>query len=229
MRLEQTRLDELLPHLNGIKLLCLGDNVLPQLIQQSQIPMRIWAGPGTESKSSQVSEFSYLPCDYQWLPLPSGETDVAIVHHVLEHDPSAHGVLRELTRVIKPYGYLLLLCFNAQSSWGLRAMGSKMLNHQSYPWRMSYWAPGRLYNALDLLGFEIRQHYSFAYHLPFNMNSKRPAESTMSAWQGYGGAVNLVLAQKNVRGMTPLRSLWRPHSSLQTASIRETIAIAKSE
>jgi len=187
--------------------------------------MQIWTSSNSAAATSGENGLACLPSHYHWLPFASADTDLVVVHHVLEQERSYHPVLREVTRVIKPYGYLLILGFNAYSSWGLRSLLDRgyHLGRQSQvlPWGLSFCGAGRLCSALDLLGFEIRQQFSFAYHLPFNVKVARPAQRAMAAWQGYGGAINLILAQKIVRGMTPIMPRWRQQSTIQTASIRQ--------
>jgi ubiquinone/menaquinone biosynthesis C-methylase UbiE len=46
------------------------------------------------------------------MPFPSGQFDVVIVNEVLEHIPNQDGALREIWRVLKPGGKLLLFCPN---------------------------------------------------------------------------------------------------------------------
>src|SRR5271166_2540599 len=46
------------------------------------------------------------------MPFPSGQFDVVIVNEVLEHIPNQDGALREIRRVLKSGGKLLLFCPN---------------------------------------------------------------------------------------------------------------------
>ncbi len=56
--------------------------------------------------------FHFIQADGCLLPLASSTFDVALLNHVLEHVPSAQGLLDEIWRVLKPGGICYLACPN---------------------------------------------------------------------------------------------------------------------
>ncbi len=73
--------------------------------------------------------------------------------------------LREVERVLRPEGSLIISGFNPFSLWGMhRALGRK----QGYPWSGRFIALPRLKDWLALLGFEVVGGRFAAYAPPFH-------------------------------------------------------------
>ena len=53
------------------------------------------------------------------LPLASDRLDAVLLPHTLDFVPDPRQVLREVERVLIPEGRVVILGFNALSSWGL--------------------------------------------------------------------------------------------------------------
>jgi len=93
------------------------------------------------------------------LGIANDSVDVILLPHVLEVTDDPHGVLRELDRVLRSDGHVVILGFNPVSLWGLR----HLLSRRRFP-------PGcrrlvsehRLRDWLRLLNFSV-DHSSFHY------------------------------------------------------------------
>ncbi len=93
------------------------------------------------------------------LGIVNDSIDVVLLPHVLEAHEDPHGVLRELDRVLRSDGHVVILGFNPVSLWGLR----HYLSRRRFP-------PGcrrlvsehRLRDWLRLLNFSV-DHSSFHY------------------------------------------------------------------
>jgi len=87
------------------------------------------------------------------LPLQTDSVDVVVMPHLLEYSQQPHHVLREVERVTRPDGYIVILGFNPVSYYGIcRALlGFK----RRMPWQGHYYHPARLRDWIKLLGFRI--------------------------------------------------------------------------
>ncbi len=93
------------------------------------------------------------------LGIANDSVDVVLLPHILEAADDPHGVLRELDRVLRSDGHVVILGFNPVSLWGLR----HFLSRRRFP-------PGcrrlvsehRLRDWLRLLNFSV-DHSSFHY------------------------------------------------------------------
>lgn len=93
------------------------------------------------------------------LGIQNDSIDIVLLPHVLEAHDDPHGVLRELDRVLRSDGHVVILGFNPVSLWGLR----HFLSRRRFP-------PGcrrliseyRLRDWLRLLNFSV-DHSSFHY------------------------------------------------------------------
>lgn len=108
---------------------------------------------------STTEESSDLVTAANCLGIASDSIDVVLLPHVLEAHDDPHGVLRELNRVLRSDGHVVILGFNPVSLWGLR----HLLSRRRFP-------PGcrrlisehRLRDWLRLLNFSV-DHSSFHY------------------------------------------------------------------
>ncbi len=100
----------------GFNALQLG---LPQheFLRASRMPLRFTAA---NEAGAQVL------VEQEELPFESGSVDLALLPHVLEFHKHPHQILREIERVLRPEGNVIISGFNPRSLWGLRrALGSK--------------------------------------------------------------------------------------------------------
>jgi SAM-dependent methyltransferase len=150
-----------------------------------------------------------LRCHTDRLAVASDSVDIVLLPHTLELIPSPHALLREVDRVLRADGYLLVLSFRPSGPWGLR----HLLSRDGYPpGHQRLIREGRLRDWLELLSFEVgsRQHY--CHSLPLDRLSRfgtLPEESWVSRWlPGLSGGY-LLSAQKRVHPLTPIRRPWR--------------------
>lgn len=93
------------------------------------------------------------------LGLCHDSVDLAILHHTLDFAASPHQALREVSRVVKGSGHVLIIGFNPLSMWGLRKLISRK---KTAPWNGRFITGQRVEDWLNLLDFEISStHYHF--------------------------------------------------------------------
>ena len=150
-----------------------------------------------------------LLCDTHALAIATGSVDAVLLPHTLELAPSPHALLREVDRVLRADGHVVVLGFRSGGPWGLR----HVLSPGGYP-------PGhrrliletRLRDWLQLLSFELNAPVRYCHALPMERIRRFgtfPEEQWASRWlPGLSGGF-LLGAQKRVHPMTPVRPKWR--------------------
>ena len=140
------------------------------------------------------------------LPLQSDSVDVMLLPHTLEFEPDPHEVLREVGRVLRGEGELLILGFEPLGAWSLRDVFTRGgcppgLKRKISESRMADW--------LKLLGFEVGAAERFLYAPPFSSLHSGKARGWLErigrrAWPRFSGAY-LLHARKRVHSLTPVR------------------------
>ncbi|MGD2168069.1 MAG: methyltransferase domain-containing protein, partial [Gammaproteobacteria bacterium] len=97
------------------------------------------------------------------LAIAPDSVDAVILPHTLELVPSPHALLREVGRILRADGHLIVLSFEANSLWGLR----NLLSRRRYPCRQKQMIrEGRLRDWLELLSFAVGPAQRFCHTLP---------------------------------------------------------------
>jgi SAM-dependent methyltransferase len=197
---EQDYFDHTVSDIFGFNAMQMG---LPEhdFLRNSRMPLRFTAG-------NQPSNTVRVCCDE--LPFDSDSLDLVVLPHVLEFSASPHQIIREVERVLRPEGNLIISGFNPFSLWGLRrAMGRK----QGYPWRGRFIRLPRLKDWLALLGFEVAGGRFAAYAPPLNQAKwlERFAfmEKAGDRWWAVSGGVYFLHAIKRVHGMRLIEPKWK--------------------
>ena len=140
------------------------------------------------------------------LPLQSDSVDVMLLPHTLEFEPDPHEVLREVGRVLRGEGELLVLGFEPLGAWALRDLFTRGGCPPGLRRKIS---ESRLADWLKLLGFEVGAAERFLYAPPLRSLHTGKARGWLEhvgrrAWPRFSGAY-LLHARKRVHSMTPVR------------------------
>lgn len=215
---EQVELDRLVADVFGYHALQLG---LPSLagLRANRMPDR-WllideqssCPRGGEATVTSDTPGAALQGDFHQLPFPSSSLDLVVMPHTLEVTADPHLTLREVERVLRPEGRIVLTGFNPASLWGA------WRRLRIGPWRQAadhragvdplrgdwvgYW---RLRDWLRLLSFEVEGGRFGCYLPPASSASWRGRlnwlEPVGDRWWPVLGSVYAVSAVKRVRGM----------------------------
>jgi len=142
------------------------------------------------------------------LPVESDSIDAILLPHTLDFSDRPHEILREVDRVLRADGHIVILGFKPAGLWGLRRLipGAGMppgADHLISDRRMRDW--------LKLLDMRVlgSLRYFFRWPLP------RRKVSTSQKWEQRGqtlwpelAACYMLTAQKRVSTMTPIRPVW---------------------
>ncbi len=93
-----------------------------------------------------------LRADFRDLPIAGGSADLVLLPHTLEFTDYPHQILREVARVLRPEGHVIIAGFNPWSLWGARRVFGRK---QRYPWSGHFINLPRMKDWLALLGLEI--------------------------------------------------------------------------
>ena len=214
---EQAWFDRTVADIFGFGALQIG---LPtcNFLGQSRIPAR-WTMDAVEP--------AHLRADPHWLPFPENSLDLIVLPHALEFSDEPHQLLREVHRVIRPEGQLLIAGFNPFSLHGAKRYFGRQ---QTAPWNGSFIALYRLKDWLALLGFEVTGGSLDCYAPPFAQEKwlRRFGffERAGDRWWPIAGGVYFLRATKKVLGMRIITPAWdRGSRTLATAprQARESI------
>ena len=200
LKREQDYFDHTVSDIFGFNAMQLG---LPEhdFLRSSRMPLRFSAG-------NQASNTVRVCCDE--LPFDSGSLDLVLMPHVLEFAETPHRIIREVERVLRPEGSLIISGFNPYSLWGMRrALGSK----KGYPWHGKFIGLPRLKDWLALLGFEVAGGRFAAYAPPLRqakwMERFAFMEKAGDRWWAVSGGVYFLHAIKRVPGMRLIEPQWK--------------------
>lgn len=201
LKCEHTFFDHTVADIFGYNAVQLG---LPEhpFLSASRIPLRAVADP---TAMTGVHVRSYM----DELPFECGSMDLVAMPHVLEFNENPHQILREVERILRPEGNLVISGLNPRSLWGARrALGSKL----GYPWCGNFIALPRLKDWLALLGFEIVGG-RFACYAPPMISPKwlqrcHFMEPAGDRWWAVCGGVYYLHAVKRVPGMRLIKPQW---------------------
>lgn len=231
---EQGRLDDAVVDIFGFHAVQLG---LPELdgLRANRMPHRWLALDARDRWPVQAAEAAAAPpptatptaallrCDFDALPLDSQSMDLIVLPHTLELARDPHEALREVERVLRPEGRVVILGFNPASLWGLRQRWGHLRQSLSRRSERPLYLPSegefigyrRLRDWLRLLSFEVERGHFGCYRPPFTsaqwLSRMDWIERTGERWWPVLGAVYLLVAVKRVRGMRLVGLVRQPN------------------
>ena len=163
------------------------------------------------------------------LPLGSNTIDAIVLYHALDFTNDSHELLREVTRVLRPGGKMLIISFNPFSAWGLWRLLKRKKN---LPWKGRFLSMTRLSDWLRLLDLQIITTESAVHFLPFNSRRILYFADTFERFgrkmkSPFGGSY-YIQCIKQVSPVTPIVTLSRGNKMRSTSSsmpITENIQI----
>ena len=133
----------------------LGGNIW-QTLENAQVSRKIVVGQSLDDECHFVA-------DWQQLPLSSESIDAVILPHSLNFHAHPHTLLREVYRVLRGEGRLIITGFNPLSLWYFSPKCGKIL-----PPRQRFIQLARLKDWLALLGFELNTGRFMQYTPPIS-------------------------------------------------------------
>jgi SAM-dependent methyltransferase len=145
------------------------------------------------------------------LPLESDSIDVILIHHALDFTENSHRLLREVTRVLRPGGRLIIVGFNLWSYWGLWKLFKSRAN---VPWCGRFISKGRLSDWLQLLDLQIESTSYGLHFMPFKftklLESSDKVEEFGNRIKSPLGGAYFMSCIKQALPLTPIVPRWKP-------------------
>lgn len=214
----QARLDAAVADLFGFHALQLGRPGLDGL-RANRMPHR-WHLAEAPPADGDAGPRPCLVGDFTALPFATHSLDLVVMPFTLEGSADPHATLREVARVLRPEGRVVVLGFNPASLWGLRQAGGGLAcrlgaHGDLYrpPLASPALQPGRLRDWLRLLAFEVEAGGFGCYRPPWRSEAwlRRWAwmEPAGDRWWPMFGALQLLVAVKRVRGLRLINPAWK--------------------
>ena len=203
-----------LPNLYGTVVAQLGRigelDLMDACIAPTRILLDDHGGPGACQVRSVPEE----------LPLDTKSTDVVLLPHALDFCDDPHQVLREVSRVLRPEGHVVILGFNPMSPWGLRRLVAR--RPRAAPWCGNFFRLARIKDWLALLDFETTHGTMLYYRPPLCnegcMQRLHFLDKIGDRWWPMMAGVYLVVAKKRVVGVTPLPLSWKTKRAIASGA-----------
>ena len=142
------------------------------------------------------------------LPIASDSIDAVILPHTLEFSDRPHAIIREVHRILRSDGHVVILGFRPGGLWGLR----RLVPGAGLPPAAERLISDRqLTDWLQLLDLRIHQTVRYFFRWPFSGNrglSSPVWDRRGRRWWPELAACYMLKAQKRVLTLTPLRKPW---------------------
>jgi len=215
---ENQLLTRVLRHLFGYHLVVLGSQLPDESLSESPVAHRVYIA----EHRRQGDRLDLQGCMHL-LPLQNDSVDVLVLPHILEFSKQPHAILREVERVLRPDGHVVIFGFNPVSCFGvcrvLFGFTGKM------PWKGHYYHPWRMRDWTKLLGFElVRIDYAvFAPPIQHNkiLSLLSPMESLRKSWLLPLGGVYMMVAKKLAVRPNVIRPQWKAGTGLIKKGVAE--------
>jgi SAM-dependent methyltransferase len=181
---------------------------LPQIntLHENRMPLQVLLSSHQDGgEYTGKHHWHLVKGDASDLPFASESVDLVVLPHVLEFAADPHQILREVDRILRPEGRLVISGFNPASLWGARQYLSRLIGNPYLPRDGQFISLIRLKDWLQLLNFSLDRGHFGCYKLPLqgqsSMNRMNFMEHMGNRWWPIFGAVFLVSAIKRQKGM----------------------------
>ena len=142
------------------------------------------------------------------LPIASESIDAVILPHTLEFCARPHAIIREVHRILRSDGHVVILGFKPGGLWGLRRLvpGAGLP-----PAAENLISDRQLSDWLQLLDLRIHQTVPYFFRWPFSGSrglSSPVWDRRGRSWWPELAACYMLKAQKRVLTLTPVRKPW---------------------
>lgn len=202
---EQRCFDQIVADIFGFHAIQIG---LPQIntLSENRMPLHaILIHSNDNRPQAERHPWHLVEGNANELPFASESLDLIVLPHVLEFASDPHQILREVDRVLRPEGRLIISGFNPASLWGARQYLSRLIGSPYLPRDGQFISLIRIKDWLELLNFSLDRGHFGCYKLPLQGEASMGRMSFMekmgNRWWPIFGAVFLVSAIKRQQGI----------------------------
>lgn len=164
---------------------------------------------------------------FHQLPVENDSIDAVLLPHTLDYSDRPHEILREVDRVLRADGQIVILGFKPSGLWGLRRLipGAGMppgADHLISERRLRDW--------LKLLDMRIQNSLRYFFRWPLPRRKVNPSLK----WELRGQALwpelaacYMLTAQKRVSTLTPVKPLWRSKPKVVAGLAEPTTRVSR--
>lgn len=196
--IEKDYLKILLENIYGSHALLLADPAQIAFADVLQVNDHVLVHP---SKTCRAKEF--ISAKYSALPIAPDSMQVVLMPHTLEFVSNPHQVLREMEKVVRPEGHVIILGFNPMSLCGLR----RFFSNRGI-WAGEFRSVNKVKDWLTLLGFDVVKSSYHKFLPSIETDSDFIEELGKKICPVFAG-LYVVIAKKTILGMTPQRPEWK--------------------
>lgn len=189
--------------------------------ENAQAPLRLVVGSASpqgepDAVTPAVPARSVQPIvmqQFEDLPFAAASLDLVVLPHVLESAADPHQVLREVDRVLRPEGRVIITGFNPVSLWGARELAVRGIARPFLPPGAHMLGIPRLRDWLKLLSFELDRGRFGCYAPPCRterwLDRLQWMEKAGDRWWPICGALYMLSAVKRVHGVRLIGPAWK--------------------
>jgi SAM-dependent methyltransferase len=195
LELEQARLRRVLPGIYGEYALQIAGPSGCHMLADSPIKHKLTIDPSC--------------ADFTRLPFAPNSIDLVLMPHVLEFSHSPKQLLSQCYQMIAPHGHIVMFTFTPWSAWGA---WRHMKRYQGVPWSGKFWPVSKISYWLDAIGYSVVKQDHLCFHWPTENAFWAKYDFVFEVvgqfcWSNLG-AVSMIIAQKEMKTMTPIKASW---------------------
>ncbi len=161
------------------------------------------------------------------LPVATDSIDVVVLPHTLEFSDRPHAILREVQRVLRSDGHVVILGFKPGGIWGLRRLvpGTGLP-----PGVENLISERRLSDWLQLLDMRIHRQHRYFFRWPVSGNRRLQSpewERRGERWWPELAACYMLTAQKRLLTLTPVRKPWLARPKVVGSLVKPTTRVIR--